>query len=38
MAEKARARGWPVAELATHHFTMLSLPRETAELLARHAA
>ena len=37
-AEKARAVGWPVYELATHHFTMLSMPRETADILVRHAA
>jgi pimeloyl-ACP methyl ester carboxylesterase len=37
-AAKARAFGWPVEELATHHFTMLSKPRETADILARHAA
>jgi len=37
-AEEARALGWPIEELATHHFTMLSMPRETAETLIRHAA
>jgi pimeloyl-ACP methyl ester carboxylesterase len=37
-AAKARAAGWPVEELASHHFTMLSKPRETADLLVRHAA
>ena len=37
-AEKARAAAWPVEELVSHHFTMLSRPRETAEILARHAA
>ena len=37
-ADEARALGWPVEELATHHFTMLSMPRETAEILMRHAA
>ena len=37
-AEEARGLGWPVEELATHHFTMLSMPRETADVLIRHAA
>lgn len=37
-AEEARALGWPVEELATHHFTMLSMPHETADVLMRHAA
>lgn len=37
-AEQARERGWPVEELPTHHFTMLSMPRETADMLARYAA
>ena len=37
-ADEARALGWPVEALATHHFTMLSMPRETADVLMRHAA
>ena len=37
-AEEARELGWPVEELATHHFTMISMPGETAEVLMRHAA
>jgi len=37
-AEEARSLGWPVEELETHHFTMLSMPAETAEVLIRHAA
>ncbi|MDP6429203.1 MAG: alpha/beta hydrolase [Rhodospirillales bacterium] len=35
---EAREAGWPVEELNTHHFTMLSMPAETAEVLIRHAA
>lgn len=37
-AAEARQLGWTVEELATHHFTMISMPRETAEILMRHAA
>ena len=37
-AEKARELGWPIEELATHRFTMISMPGETAEVLMRHAA
>jgi pimeloyl-ACP methyl ester carboxylesterase len=37
-AARARELGWPVEELPTHHFTMLSMPGETAEILVRHAA
>jgi pimeloyl-ACP methyl ester carboxylesterase len=37
-ADEARALDWPVEELPTHHFTMLSMPRETAEVLMLHAA
>ncbi len=37
-ADEARALGWPVEDLPTHHFTMLSMPRETAEVLMSHAA
>lgn len=37
-AEEARRLGWPVEELSTHHFTMLSMPRETADVLMLHAA
>lgn len=37
-ADDARALGWPVEELETHHFTMLSMPRETADVFMRHAA
>jgi len=37
-AAKARAAGWPVEEIVSHHFTMLSKPRETADILVRHAA
>jgi pimeloyl-ACP methyl ester carboxylesterase len=37
-AEEARRSGWPVEELPTHHFTMVSMPKETAEALMRHAA
>ncbi|MBT4489971.1 MAG: alpha/beta hydrolase [Rhodospirillaceae bacterium] len=36
-AEEARQLDWRVEELATHHFTMMSMPRETADLLMRHA-
>jgi pimeloyl-ACP methyl ester carboxylesterase len=35
-AEEARTLGWPVIELRTHHFPMLSMPHETAEVLMRH--
>ena len=35
-AAKARAAGWPVEEIATHHFPMLSKPRETADIFERH--
>ena len=31
-ANEARALGWPVEDLPTHHFPMLSMPRETAEV------
>jgi pimeloyl-ACP methyl ester carboxylesterase len=37
-ATKARAAGRPVEEIVSHHFTMLSKPRETADILLRHAA
>ncbi len=37
-AAEARRLGWPVEELATHHFTMISMPRETADIFLRHAA
>jgi pimeloyl-ACP methyl ester carboxylesterase len=37
-AAEARALGWPVEVLHTHHFPMLSTPTETADLLARYAA
>jgi pimeloyl-ACP methyl ester carboxylesterase len=37
-ADEARQAGWPVEELNTHHFTMLSMPAETAEVLIRNAA
>jgi pimeloyl-ACP methyl ester carboxylesterase len=37
-AEEAGALGWPVEKLPTHHFTMISMPRETADVLMRHAA
>ena len=37
-ADEARALGWPVESLPTHHFVMLSMPRETATVLMRHAA
>jgi pimeloyl-ACP methyl ester carboxylesterase len=37
-AEEAHKLGWPVEQLATHHFTMLSMPRETADILIRYAA
>lgn len=37
-ADEMRRQGWPVEELKTHHFTMLSMPKETAEVLIRHAA
>ena len=37
-AEEARELGWPVEELATHHFTMISMPGETAEVLMHHMA
>jgi pimeloyl-ACP methyl ester carboxylesterase len=37
-ADDARALGWPVEGLETHHFPMLSMSRETAEILMRHAA
>jgi len=37
-ADEALALGWPVENLPTHHFVMLSMPRETAALLMRHAA
>jgi pimeloyl-ACP methyl ester carboxylesterase len=32
-ADEARTLGWPVEDLPTHHFPMLSMPRETAEVL-----
>ena len=37
-ADRARADGWPVEELPTHHFTMFSMAAETADILMRHAA
>jgi pimeloyl-ACP methyl ester carboxylesterase len=37
-ADEARGLGWPVDDLPTHHFVMLSMPRETATVLMRHAA
>lgn len=37
-ANRAREMGWPIEELETHHFTMFSMPAETAEILIRHAA
>ena len=37
-ADEAREFGWPVDDLPTHHFVMLSMPRETATVLMRHAA
>ena len=37
-AQEAAALGWPVESLPTHHFTMISMPRETADVLMRHAA
>jgi pimeloyl-ACP methyl ester carboxylesterase len=37
-ADEARALGWPVEDLPTHHFPMLSMPRETAEVLMLHKA
>ena len=37
-AEEASRLGWTVEELVTHHFTMISMPRETANVFMRHAA
>jgi len=37
-AAQARAAGWPVEEVVSHHFMMLSKTRETADILVRHAA
>jgi pimeloyl-ACP methyl ester carboxylesterase len=37
-AEEARRHRWPVEELPTHHFPMISMPKETADVLTRHAA
>jgi pimeloyl-ACP methyl ester carboxylesterase len=37
-AEEASTLGWPVADLQTHHFPMLSMPRETADVLMLHKA
>jgi pimeloyl-ACP methyl ester carboxylesterase len=37
-ADEARVLGWPVEDLQTHHFPMLSMPRETASTLMRHKA
>ncbi len=37
-ADRARDMDWPIEELATHHFTMFSMPQETADLFMRHAA
>jgi hypothetical protein len=37
-ADEARTLGWPVADLQTHHFPMLSMPRETADVLMLHKA
>jgi hypothetical protein len=37
-ADEDRALGWPVEDLQTHHFPMLSMPRETAEVLMLHKA
>ena len=37
-ADEARDMDWPVEELPTHHYTMFSMPQETADLLQRHAA
>jgi len=36
-AQRARARGWPVDELATGHDAMITKPKELAELLLRAA-
>lgn len=36
-AEEAGALGWPVEKLPTHHCTMISMPKETAEVLVRYA-
>jgi hypothetical protein len=32
-AERARAKGWPVHELATGHEAMVTAPRELADVL-----
>jgi pimeloyl-ACP methyl ester carboxylesterase len=37
-ADKTRLLGWPVEDLPTHHFPMLSMPRETANALMAHKA
>jgi pimeloyl-ACP methyl ester carboxylesterase len=37
-ADQAKDMDWPIEELATHHFTMFSMPQETADILMRHAA
>jgi pimeloyl-ACP methyl ester carboxylesterase len=37
-AAKAQAAGWPVGEIESHHFPMLSKPAETAAFFVRHAA
>jgi pimeloyl-ACP methyl ester carboxylesterase len=37
-ADEVRDMDWPVEELPTHHYTMFSMPQETADLLQRHAA
>jgi hypothetical protein len=37
-AEEARLLGWPAENLPTHHFPMLSMPRETANALMAHKA
>ena len=34
-ADEARSLGWPVEDLPTHHLPMLSMPRQTAEVLLR---
>lgn len=37
-ADEARLLGWPVEDVPTHHFPMLSMPRETAHALMAHKA
>jgi hypothetical protein len=37
-AAKARAKGWPVYELAAGHLAMLTAPRQVADMLISLAA